>query len=151
MLDYQTFVDSNSLYNTPPVFAIYMLNLMAGWLEEQGGLVGIHALNQKKSSLLYDVLDQSQGFYQGHAQVDSRSLMNVTFTLKNQTLESDFVRLAEAQGFSGLKGHRSVGGFRASIYNAFPIEGVQALVEFMKSFQSQHSYCLLYTSPSPRD
>lgn len=139
MLDYQTFVDSKSLYNTPPVFGIYMLNLMAGWLETQGGLPGIYKRNKQKSSMLYNCLDQSQRFYQGHATPSSRSLMNVTFTLADKSLEADFLKDAEAQHFSGLKGHRSVGGIRASIYNAFPLEGVEALVQFMIAFQKQHS------------
>ncbi|MGV3523284.1 MAG: 3-phosphoserine/phosphohydroxythreonine transaminase [Candidatus Sericytochromatia bacterium] len=139
MLDYGTFVDSNSLYNTPPVFAIYMVNLVAGWLLEQGGLPAMHARNREKSRLIYDVIDQSNGFYRGHAQPESRSLMNLTFRLPSEALEKEFVKVAQAEGMDGLAGHRSVGGIRASIYNAFPLAGVQALTELMTRFAASHS------------
>lgn len=138
MLDYQTFVQHKSLYNTPPVFSIYMLDLVAKWVQEQGGLEAMHQRNRDKSKLLYQTLDQSNGFYRGHAQPDSRSLMNVTFRLPSAELEQTFLSAAETEGFSGLKGHRSVGGIRASIYNAFPPAGVQALVDFMQEFQRTH-------------
>ncbi|MEZ0374160.1 MAG: 3-phosphoserine/phosphohydroxythreonine transaminase [Candidatus Sericytochromatia bacterium] len=135
MLDYKTFTDSNSLYNTPPVFAIYMVGLVARWLQEQGGLEAVHAHNRAKSELLYSVIDASGGFYRGHAHPDSRSLMNVTFRLPSEELETRFVKAAQAKGLDGLKGHRSVGGIRASIYNAFPLDGVEVLADFMETFR----------------
>jgi len=137
MLDYQTFVDSGSLYNTPPVFAIYVLNLVAGWLLEQGGLSAMHTRNRHKADLLYAAIDQSEGFYRGHAEPQSRSLMNISFRLPSPALEAEFVKQAQTQGLDGLKGHRSVGGIRASIYNAFPLAGVQALVSLMQDFQQR--------------
>jgi len=140
MLDYKVHVDNQSLYNTAPVFSIYMVGLVLKWVEEEmGGLAGIHAHNQKKASLLYQAIDQSNGYYRGHADLDSRSLMNVTWRLPSEDLEKQFVKEAQARGLDGLKGHRSVGGIRASIYNAFPYEGVEALVAFMKEFQSQNN------------
>lgn len=139
MLDYKTFSDSDSLYNTPPVFAIYMVGLVARWLLEQGGLEAMHAKNRHKSERLYQAIDASEGFYKGHAQPDSRSLMNVTFRLPSAALEEAFVKEAKALGMDGLKGHRSVGGIRASIYNAFPLEGVETLVDFMGRFRQQHA------------
>ncbi len=137
MLDYRTFTESDSLYNTPPVFTIYCVGLVARWLLEQGGLESMYQRNRAKAAKLYDVIDASSGFYSGHAAADSRSLMNVTFRLANEELESRFVKEAQALGLDGLKGHRSVGGIRASIYNAFPEAGVDALVSFMKDFQSR--------------
>ena len=139
MLDYGTYVESNSLYNTPPVFAIYMIELVTRQLIEKGGLDAAHARNQAKANLLYQAIDASQGFYIGHADLDSRSLMNVTFRLPSEELESSFVKHAQSHGMDGLKGHRSVGGIRASIYNAFPLDGVQALVDLMHDFQQKHS------------
>jgi phosphoserine aminotransferase len=139
MLDYQTFAASDSLYNTPPVFTIYCVGLVAKWLLDQGGLGAMHQLNQKKSGLIYSAIDASSGFYRGHAQPESRSLMNVTYRLPDEALEAQFVKEAQAKGLDGLKGHRSVGGIRASVYNAFPMTGVEALVEFMQDFQGKHS------------
>ena len=104
-----------------------------------GGLSGIHAHNQKKAALLYQAIDQSNGYYRGHAEVASRSLMNVTWRLPSEDLEKQFVQEAQARGLDGLKGHRSVGGIRASIYNAFPYEGVEALVSFMEDFRRKNS------------
>ncbi|PKL76492.1 MAG: 3-phosphoserine/phosphohydroxythreonine transaminase [Candidatus Melainabacteria bacterium HGW-Melainabacteria-1] len=138
MLDYGTFAESDSLYNTPPVFAIYSVGLVARWLQQLGGLEAMYTRNRAKSELLYHQIDHSQGFYRGHAQPGSRSLMNVTFRLPTPELESQFLLEAQALGFDGLKGHRSVGGVRASIYNAFPLEGVEALVAFMQSFYLNH-------------
>ncbi len=138
MMDYGTYVESNSLYNTPPVFAIYMIELVTRQLLKQGGLEAAYMRNQAKAKVLYQAIDNSQGFYKGHANVDSRSLMNVTFRLPNEELEASFVKQAQARGLDGLKGHRSVGGIRASIYNAFPIEGVQSLVDLMQEFQQKH-------------
>jgi phosphoserine aminotransferase len=134
MLRYATHVENRSLYNTPPVFAIYILRLVLKWLIAGGGLAAIAAKNQRKASKLYAEIDRT-GFYRGHAAQDSRSLMNVTFRLPSEDLEKQFVSEATRAGLDGLKGHRSVGGIRASIYNAFPREGVEALVAFMKEFE----------------
>lgn len=138
MLDYGTYVESNSLYNTPPVFTIYCIQLVTRWLLQNGGLTGALERNRAKANLLYQAIDGSGGYYKGHAQPDSRSLMNVTFRLPSEELEAQFIKQAQAKGLDGLKGHRSVGGLRASIYNAFPIEGVQALVELMHDFQARN-------------
>ncbi len=134
MLDYNTHAKNKSLYNTPPVFTIYVMRLVMKWLVEQGGLAAAERRNHEKAGLLYDVIDAS-AFYRGHAQSDCRSLMNVTFRLPSEDLEKQFVGEATKAGLDGLKGHRSVGGIRASIYNAFPKAGVEALVAFMKEFE----------------
>lgn len=135
MLNYQSFAKENSMPNTPPTFAIYLVNLVTKWLlNEVGGLDKMHDLNRRKAKLLYDVIDNSNGFYRGHAQPNCRSLMNVTFRLADEALEKEFITKSEARGLMSLKGHRSVGGFRASIYNAMPLEGVQALADFMREF-----------------
>jgi len=140
MLDYRLQAKNKSLYNTPPVFAIYITMLVTRWLlEEIGGLEHMAAINRQKAQLLYDAIDQSNGFYRSHARTDSRSMMNVTWRLPNESLEQEFVMRAEANGLYELKGHRSVGGIRASIYNAMPLEGVQALREFMVEFKDQHT------------
>ena len=135
MLSFKTHADNNSLYNTPPVFGIYMIGLVAKYLLSEGGLWTMKALNQKKAETLYDAIDASNGYYRGTAATDSRSLMNVTFRLPSEELEKKFNAEATAAGFDGLKGHRDVGGMRASIYNAFPVEGVESLVAFMDRFQ----------------
>ncbi len=137
MLRYATHVESRSLYNTPPVFAIYILRLVLRWLIAHGGLEAMAAANERKAGKLYAEIDRS-GFYRGHAAADSRSQMNVTFRLPAEELEKRFVREATEAGFDGLKGHRSVGGLRASIYNAFPEEGVDALAAFMREFETRH-------------
>lgn len=137
MLNYNTHVKDRSLYNTPPVFSIYVMRLVLKWLIAEGGLSGIKARNEEKAAILYDAIDAS-GFYRGHADPGSRSLMNVTFRLPSEELEKQFVNEATKAGLDGLKGHRSVGGIRASIYNAFPREGVEALVAFMKEFERTH-------------
>ena len=135
MLAYKTYADSNSLYNTPPCFTIYAIDLVLKWLEETiGGLEKMDAINRKKAALLYDLFDASS-FYNGTADTDSRSLMNVTFRLPSEDQEKRFVEEAAKNSLGGLKGHRSVGGCRASIYNAMSLEGVQALVDFMKEFE----------------
>jgi phosphoserine aminotransferase len=136
MLRYATHVENNSLYNTPPVFGIYILRLVLRWLVANGGLEAMAAANQRKADKLYAEIDRT-GFYRGHAARDSRSLMNVTFRLPSEDLEKQFVQEATAAGFDGLKGHRSVGGLRASIYNAFPEEGIDALVAFMREFEKR--------------
>jgi phosphoserine aminotransferase len=136
MLDYRNLAKNGSMYNTPPCFPIYVCGLVFKWLKDEvGGLEKIHALNQEKAQVLYGAIDASGGFYRGHAEPESRSLMNVTFRLPSEELESRFTKEATAAGLDGLKGHRSVGGIRASIYNAFPREGVVKLVEFMREFQ----------------
>jgi phosphoserine aminotransferase len=134
MLNYAVHAENRSLYNTPPAFAVYALGLVMKWLLQQGGLAAIARANERKAAKLYAEIDRS-GFYRGTAQRDSRSLMNVTFRLGSEDLEKQFVKDATAAGLDGLKGHRSVGGMRASIYNAFPEDGVDALVEFMKEFE----------------
>jgi phosphoserine aminotransferase len=134
MLDYRTHVENKSLYNTPNTWGIYIISLVCKWLLEKGGLAEMHRENEQKAALLYDAIDAT-GFYRGHADTDSRSIMNVTFRLPSEELEKKFAAEATAQGLDGLKGHRSVGGIRASIYNAFPLAGVQALVAFMKAFE----------------
>ena len=134
MLKYSTFSAKNSMYNTPPCFAVYTVQLVLKWLEDTvGGLEKMAAINQEKAQLLYSFMDDSD-FYRATAAADSRSLMNVTFRLPDEDLEKRFVEQALANGLGGLKGHRSVGGCRASIYNAITVESVQALVDFMKSF-----------------
>jgi phosphoserine aminotransferase len=137
MLDYRTHVEAKSLYNTPNTFGIYIIMLVCKWLKEKGGLEGMHRENEAKAQILYDAIDAT-AFYRGHADPDSRSLMNVTFRLPTEELEKQFAKEATAAGLDGLKGHRSVGGIRASIYNAFPKEGVEALVSFMKEFERKN-------------
>jgi phosphoserine aminotransferase len=137
MLNYAVHAENNSLYNTPPAFAVYALGLVMKWLIAQGGLSAIENVNQRKASKLYAEIDRT-GYYRGTAQKDSRSLMNVTFRLSSEDLEKQFVKAATSAGLDGLKGHRSVGGMRASIYNAFPEEGVDALVSFMREFERTH-------------
>lgn len=139
-LDYRNHAKNNSMYNTPPTFGIYVVNLVAKWLlDEVGGLEKIHDRNRRKSSMLYDVLDNSNGFYKGHAADDSRSMMNVTFQLPNDELTSSFIEESAKNELCNLKGHRSVGGIRASIYNSMPVEGVERLRDFMQEFASKHS------------
>jgi phosphoserine aminotransferase len=137
MLQYGVHVENKSMYNTPPVFAIYIMRLVLAWLMTQGGLAAIATRNARKADTLYAEIDRT-GFYRGHAKKDSRSRMNVTFRLPSAELEKTFVKEATAAGLDGLKGHRSVGGLRASIYNAFPEEGVDALVQFMVEFQRKN-------------
>jgi len=134
MLNYRVHAENNSLYNTPNTFGIYLLGLTMKWLKSLGGLAAIAKVNERKAAKLYAEIDRS-GFYGGTAQKESRSLMNVTFRLATEELEKLFVKETTAAGLDGLKGHRDVGGMRASIYNAFPEEGVEALVEFMREFE----------------
>jgi len=139
MLSYAVQAAKGSTFNTPPAFAIYVVGLVAKWLRDTvGGLEAIHALNRRKAQLLYDAIDGSGGYYRGHAALDSRSLMNVTWTMENSDLEVALIRGAAEHGLMSLKGHRSVGGLRASIYNAMPIEGIEALVSYMAEFQRTH-------------
>ena len=137
MLRYATHAAERSLYNTPPVFGVYILRLVLRWLIANGGLEAMAAVNERKAGKLYAEIDRT-GFYRGHAAKDSRSLMNVTFRLPTEELEKRFGQEATAAGLDGLKGHRSVGGLRASIYNAFPEEGVDALVDFMREFERKN-------------
>ncbi|MDT4965904.1 MAG: phosphoserine aminotransferase [Acidobacteriota bacterium] len=137
MLDYRTHVENKSLYNTPNTWGIYIIDLVCKWIQAKGGLAGMERENDTKAKLLYDAIDATD-FYRGHADVDSRSIMNVTFRLPSEDLEKRFANEATAAGMDGLKGHRSVGGIRASIYNAFPLEGVEALVSFMKEFERKN-------------
>lgn len=139
MLNYKTHVEKDSMFNTPNTFGIYIIGLVAKWLLNMGGLDKMYETNKHKAGILYDYIDSSNGFYKGHAEKDSRSLMNVTFNLPTEELEKKLIAEALSEGFSGLKGHRSVGGLRASIYNAFPTKGVEDLVEFMKTFQGNNS------------
>ena len=134
MLSYKVHAENDSLYNTPNTFGIYILGLTMKWLRSEGGLDAMAKINQRKAGKLYAEIDRT-GFYRGTARKQDRSLMNVTFRLATEDLEKEFVKQATAAGFDGLKGHRSVGGMRASIYNAFPEEGIDALVSFMKEFE----------------
>jgi phosphoserine aminotransferase len=134
MLNYAVHAENKSLYNTPPVFAVYALGLVMKWLRAAGGLAAIAKVNERKAAKLYAEIDRT-GFYRGTARKDSRSLMNVTFRLATEELEKQFVKESTSAGLDGLKGHRAVGGMRASIYNAFPEEGVDALVAFMREFE----------------
>jgi phosphoserine aminotransferase len=137
MLQYGPFADDKSLHNTPPVFAIYVMNLVSRWLLSVGGLESMETINIRKAAKLYDEIDRT-GFYRGHARKEDRSRMNVTFRLPSEALEEKFIKESKAAGLDGLKGHRSVGGLRASIYNAFPEEGVDALVAFMQDFEKKN-------------
>jgi phosphoserine aminotransferase len=139
MLKYKTHIKNNSLYNTPPVFSVYIVHLVLKWIKGQGGLEAIEKINKKKADLLYEALDDMNEFYHPVVDKDSRSWMNITFLLPMPELEEKFAREAKDLGLIGLKGHRSVGGMRASIYNAFPYEGVEKLVEFMKAFSKTNA------------
>ena len=135
--DYKTVADNDSMYNTPPTYAIYIAGLVFNWLKAQGGLAAMEAHNRTKAALLYDYLDTT-GFYKAPVARDCRSWMNIPFKLADDKLDGEFLKGAEARGMLQLKGHRSVGGMRASIYNAMPIEGVRALVAYMKEFEARH-------------
>ncbi len=137
MFRYLTHIEKRSMFNTPPSFAVYMCKLCLEHLRDMGGIPAIEKKNRDKAKLLYDLIDGSGGFYKGHARKDSRSLMNVTFNLRTKELEDKCAAEALALGLVGLKGHRSVGGMRASIYNAMPREGVEFLVEFLERFQKE--------------
>lgn len=139
MLNYKTHIDNNSMYNTPNTWGIYIIGLVAKHLQNLGGLDEMYNRNKEKAGLLYDAIDNSGGYYKGHAEKESRSLMNVTYNLSTPELEKSFIAEAASKGLDGLKGHRSVGGIRASIYNAFPKKGVEELVNFMKDFQTRNS------------
>jgi phosphoserine aminotransferase len=143
MLDYKTHADNDSMYNTPPTFGIYMAGLVFQWLKKNGGIGAMERANIAKANLIYAAIEASNGFYLCPVATSDRSRMNVPFTLKNAPstgsgLDGDFVKQADARGLLQLKGHRSVGGMRASIYNAMPLDGVQALVDFMNEFAKNH-------------
>ena len=137
MLDYKTHADNGSMYNTPPTYGIYIAGLVFQWLKQQGGLAAIEKQNIAKAKVLYDCIDASS-FYANPVRKEDRSRMNVPFTLKDAALDEEFLKGAKARGMAQLKGHRSVGGMRASIYNAMPAAGVAALVEYMKEFEAKH-------------
>ena len=138
MLRYATHTKNNSLYNTPPTFSVYLLDLFLQWIDTEGGLAAISARNDRKAAILYEAIDGSGGFYRGHAEVGSRSKMNATFNLPTPELEKTFVAEAKAEGMVGLAGHRSVGGARASLYNAIGAEACQTLVGFMRDFAARN-------------
>ncbi|MBI5708341.1 MAG: 3-phosphoserine/phosphohydroxythreonine transaminase [Armatimonadetes bacterium] len=138
MLDYRLQAENGSLYNTPPCFSIYVCGLVYKWIQDLGGLSAIQAINERKAKAIYDAVDANSGFYQAHAQPEARSQMNVTFRLPSDELTDAFVKEAKALKLDGLKGHRSVGGIRASIYNAFPEEGCKVLAAFMKEFAAKN-------------
>ncbi len=137
LFDYKTQAESESMYNTPPTYAIYIAGLVFQWLKKQGGLAAMERHNVAKAQLIYDLLDATE-FYRSPVDRGDRSRMNIPFTLKSEALDEDFLKQAKARGMIQLKGHRSVGGMRASIYNAMPVEGVRALVDFMKDFARKH-------------
>jgi phosphoserine aminotransferase len=138
-LNYKNHADNDSMWNTPPTFAVYVLDKVAHWLADDiGGLAAMEKQNARKAKILYDAIDAHAGFYKGHAQLACRSLMNATFTLPNEELETRFFQQATALDLTNLEGHRSVGGVRASIYNAMPVEGVETLANFMKDFASKN-------------
>lgn len=139
MLRYDIHADNDSLYNTPPSFTIYVVRLMLEWVKAQGGVAAIQKRNEAKAKLIYDAIDASNGFYKGHAEAGSRSLMNITFRLPNEDLDKAFVSEATKLELTGLKGHRSVGGIRASIYNAMPEEGCRKLADFMADFAKKNA------------
>jgi phosphoserine aminotransferase len=138
MLDYKIHADAGSMYHTPPTYGIYIAGLVFQWLKKQGGVAAIEKTNIEKASLLYDAIDASNGFYHCPVAQSDRSRMNVPFTLKDTSLDGEFLKQADARGLLQLKGHRSVGGMRASIYNAMPLAGVQALVDFMHEFAGKN-------------
>jgi phosphoserine aminotransferase len=137
MMKYKTHADAKSLFNTPPCWNIYICGLVFKWLKKLGGTEAIYRINQEKAKILYDYLDESKLFH-GTVEKKDRSLMNVPFITESKELDAEFVSEAEKAGLRNIKGHRSVGGMRASLYNAMPIEGVKALVEFMADFERRH-------------
>ena len=137
ILQYATHIKNDSMFNTPPCFSVYLVMLVTRWIEAQGGVGAMEAINEEKAAKLYGAIDAT-GFYTGTAAPECRSTMNVTFRLPSEELEAAFVKAATQQGMQGLKGHRSVGGIRASIYNAFPAQGVDALTDFMRDFEQKN-------------
>ncbi|TBL70066.1 3-phosphoserine/phosphohydroxythreonine transaminase [Paenibacillus thalictri] len=139
MFSYATHAKNNSLYNTPPAYSVYMVGLVLEWIKENGGVAAMERANREKTSLIYKAIDDSNGFYRGVVEPGDRSLMNITFRMNDEELEKKFAKESEQNGFVGLKGHRSVGGLRASTYNAVPYEACKALAEFMADFQARNS------------
>jgi phosphoserine aminotransferase len=139
MLDYKTHADNDSMYNTPPTYGIYMAGLVFKWLKKNGGVAQMEKINIAKANLLYDAIDASNGFYHCPVATQDRSRMNVPFRTKDAVMDGEFLKQAEARGLMQLKGHKLAGGMRASIYNAMPQTGVQALVDFMKEFAGKHA------------
>lgn len=137
MLQYKTYIEKNSMFNTPPTFAIYILNLVTEWLKAKGGIAAIEEINDAKSEAIYELIDRTE-FFRSPIDPASRSRMNVVFRLPSEDLEAQFLKDAKEVGLVGLKGHRSVGGIRASIYNAMPMKGVEALIDFMNNFESRN-------------
>lgn len=138
ILRYSTHANNNSLYNTPPTFGVYLVGLVLGWIEQQGGLAAVDALNRQKAALIYRIIDEQPDFFRCPVQADSRSLMNIVFRLPTEELEEQFLKQATAAGMVGLKGHRSVGGVRVSLYNAVPLAAAETLAAFMRDFVQQH-------------
>jgi phosphoserine aminotransferase len=138
MLDYKLLAESGSLHNTPPCYAIYMVGLVLKWLKDLGGLSAMQKINEQKSGMVYNVIDQSGGYYRGHAKPEARSIMNIPFRLPSEELEDQFVKESKKAELIGLKGHRSVGGLRASLYNAVTVESAKALADFMVEFQRKN-------------
>ena len=138
LIDYRAIAKKDSMLNTPNTWGIYIIDLVCQWLDQKGGVAELEKRNEAKAALLYEAIDSSDGFYAGHADKSARSLMNVTFNLPTEELERQFAEEATAAELDGLKGHRSVGGIRASIYNAFPLAGVETLVDFMQDFSSRN-------------
>ena len=146
MLQYHLHASKQSMYNTPPTFPVYMVGLVLAWLQRQGGLSAMEERSAAKSRLLYDLIDGSGGFYEGRVEKHSRSRMNVVFRVRNRELEALLVKEAEGKGLVGLAGHRSVGGLRASLYNAVTVDDVQQLVHLLTSFQQQHQHAASHTT-----
>jgi phosphoserine aminotransferase len=138
MFSYGTYIKKASMFNTPPCFPIYMVKLVLEWVKEQGGVSAVEKVNRQKAEMVYAAMDNSDGYYRGTAREDSRSIMNLTMRMTDEEMEKKFIAEAKAVGLHGLKGHRSVGGIRASMYNAFPLEGAVKLVEFMKEFKQKN-------------
>jgi phosphoserine aminotransferase len=138
VLDYKAMAEADSMINTPPTFSVYLAGLTFKWLLERGGLAAVERANMAKAKRLYDYID-GQDFYSNPIEKPDRSRMNVPFRMRDEKLDAKFLQEAEARGLSQLKGHRSVGGMRASIYNAMPMDGVEALVEFMEEFRARHA------------
>ena len=137
MMNYKTMIDKDSMYNTPPCYCIYMLGLTLKWVEKQGGIAAMDAMKREKSGLFYDFLDESK-LFKAHARRDSRSFMNVTFRTGDADKDTDFCKAAAAAGFLNVKGHRLVGGMRASVYNAVPMKAARELVRFMKEYETKN-------------
>lgn len=137
-LNYNVHVENASMYNTPATYSVYIMGLVFKWLLKNGGLDVMYSINKEKAKILYDAIDNSDGYFKGSAAIEDRSLMNVTFNLQSEELEKKIIAEATAKGFIGLKGHRSVGGIRASLYNAFPKKGVEDLVQFMADFKAKN-------------